>query len=72
MINGEQGVGPGDRFIAQQLLGVDAKIPVVCAVNKLDRLGPADGPRSWPTPAELRGVDEVFPIAPKRGTGLER
>ena len=36
MLNGEQGVGPGDRFIAGALRG--AGVPVVVAVNKVDRL----------------------------------
>ena len=40
VINGEEGVGPGDRFIARALLGAGAEIPVICAVNKADRLGP--------------------------------
>ena len=36
MLNGEQGVGPGDRFIAGALRG--AGVPVIIAVNKVDRL----------------------------------
>ena len=36
VINAEQGVGPGDRFIAGALRG--AGVPVVIAVNKVDRL----------------------------------
>ena len=40
VINGEEGVGPGDRFIARALLGAGAKLPTICAVNKVDRLGP--------------------------------
>src|SRR3954454_9972249 len=36
VLNGEEGVGPGDRFIASLLGGASA--PVVVAVNKIDRL----------------------------------
>ncbi len=36
MLNGEQGVGPGDRFIAQALAGASAAATI--AVNKVDRL----------------------------------
>ena len=36
VLNAEQGVGPGDRFIANALQG--APCPVVIAVNKVDRL----------------------------------
>jgi len=40
VINGEEGVGPGDRFIVRALLEAGARLPVICAVNKADRLGP--------------------------------
>ena len=40
VVNGEEGVGPGDRFIARTLLAAGAELPVICAVNKADRLGP--------------------------------
>ena len=36
VINGEEGVGPGDRWIAALL--ERSPVPVVVAVNKLDRL----------------------------------
>src|SRR4051812_45670143 len=36
VVNGEEGVGPGDRFIAGALQG--AGVPVIVAVNKVDRL----------------------------------
>jgi GTPase len=36
VVNAEQGIGPGDRFIAGALRG--AAVPVVVAVNKVDRL----------------------------------
>jgi GTPase len=38
MLNGEQGVGPGDRFIARALAGARASTAI--AVNKVDRLSP--------------------------------
>ena len=41
VLNGEEGVGPGDRFIADALR--EAGLPVVVAVNKVDRL---DRPRT--------------------------
>ena len=36
IINGEEGVGPGDRFLAA--LAARGRLPVVIAVNKIDRL----------------------------------
>jgi len=71
VINGEEGVGPGDRFIVKALLGAGTKLPVICAVNKADRLGPNDLVPVLATAAELEGVDEVFPISARTGEGLE-
>jgi GTP-binding protein Era len=71
VINGEEGVGPGDRFIVKALLGAGAELPVICAVNKADRLGPNELVPVLSTAAELEGVDEVFPISARTGEGLE-
>ncbi len=71
VVNGEQGVGPGDRFIARALLGAETKVPVICAVNKCDRLGPGETVEALSAAAELEGVDEVFPISARSGEGLK-
>ena len=71
VINGEEGVGPGDRFIVRALLGAGTKLPVICAVNKADRLGPNELVPVLAAAAELEGVDEVFPISARTGEGLE-
>jgi GTP-binding protein Era len=71
VINGEEGVGPGDRFIARALLGAGKNLPVICAVNKSDRLGPNELVPVLAAAAELEGVDEVFPISARSGEGLE-
>jgi GTPase len=71
VINGEEGVGPGDRFIDRALLGAGKKIPVVCAVNKCDRLGKPQTTEVLAAAAELSSVDEVFPISARSGAGLE-
>lgn len=70
LINGEEGVGPGDRFIARALLGAGPKLPTICAVNKVDRLGPNELVPVLAAAAELEGVDEVFPISARDGVGL--
>ena len=70
LINGEEGVGPGDRFIARALLGTGTKLPTICAVNKVDRLGPNELVPVLAAAAELEGVDEVFPISARNGEGL--
>jgi GTP-binding protein Era len=70
VINGEEGVGPGDRFIVRALLAAGASLPVICAVNKADRLGPNELVPVLAAAAEMEGVDEVFPISAKSGEGL--
>jgi len=68
VLNAEQGIGPGDRFIAQAIGAVE--LPVAIAVNKVDRLarGPLMAVLEQTTELGLDG--EVFPISARRGTGL--
>lgn len=69
VINGEEGVGPGDRYIASGLLEAKLDTPVICAVNKSDRLGREVVPVLQEA-AALKGVDEVFPISALKGEGI--
>jgi GTP-binding protein Era len=69
MLNGEQGVGPGDRFIAAALRG--AGVPVVIAVNKVDRLDRARTAAVLQAAADLEIGDDVFPVSARRGTGVD-
>jgi GTP-binding protein Era len=71
VVNAEQGIGPGDRFIAKALLGANADTPVVCAVNKVDRLNNAETAAVLAETAELEGIDEIFPVSARTGKGLE-
>jgi GTP-binding protein Era len=71
VVDGEQGIGPGDRFIARALLGAGAELPTICAVNKADRTGPNELVPVLAEAAGLEGVDEVFPISARTGEGLE-
>jgi GTPase len=71
VINGEQGVGPGDRFIARALVEANSALPTICAVNKIDTVGPNELVPVLAEVAELDGVDEVFPISARAGTGLD-
>jgi GTP-binding protein Era len=71
VVNGEQGVGPGDRFIDRALLGANRGTPVVCAVNKADRLSNAETAAVLAATAELESVDEIFPVSARKASGLE-
>jgi GTP-binding protein Era len=69
VLNGEQQIGPGDRFIANAIKNVG--VPAVTALNKVDRL---DRPRTVTalTAAADLGVDgEIYPVSARTGAGLE-
>jgi GTP-binding protein Era len=69
MLNSQQGVGPGDRFIAKTLAG--ARTPVTIAVNKVDRLARAPLMAVLADAAALELDAEVFPISARSGSGVE-
>jgi GTP-binding protein Era len=68
VLNGEQGVGPGDRFIAGLL--ARAGLPVVIAVNKVDRLSRAQTLDVLTAAAGLEVGDDVFPVSARKGSGV--
>ena len=68
VLNGEEGVGPGDRFIAASLAGT--KVPVVIAVNKVDRLDRARSVKVLTEAAELGIADDIFPVSARTGSGV--
>jgi GTP-binding protein Era len=69
MLNGEQGVGPGDRFIAQLL--TTAGLPATIAVNKVDRLSKGALLEVLAQAGELDADAEVFPISARKGSGVQ-
>ena len=46
-------------------------MPVICAVNKVDRLNKPQTVEVLAAAGELEVVDEIFPISARRETGLE-
>jgi GTP-binding protein Era len=69
VLNGEQGVGPGDRFIAHAL--ERSPVPVVLVVNKVDRLSRGQTAAALQAASELRPPAEVFPVSARRGSGID-
>jgi GTPase len=69
VVNGEEGVGPGDRFIAGALRG--AGVPVVLAVNKVDRLDRPHTLQVLTDAAALDVAEEIFPVSARTGRGVE-
>ena len=68
VLNGEQGVGPGDRFIAAALR--NAKVPVIIAVNKVDRLDRGQTVAVLQEAADLEIGDDIFPVSARTGNGI--
>lgn len=68
VLNAYEGVGPGDRWIAQALQS--AATPVVIALNKIDRLRPHQVAEALAAVAELPVGDEIFPISARTGDAV--
>ncbi len=68
VVNAEQGIGPGDRFIAGLLRG--APVPVVVAVNKVDRSDRAKTAATLQAVADLELAEDIFPVSARTGAGV--
>jgi GTP-binding protein Era len=68
IVNAEQGIGPGDKFIAGLLRS--APVPVVLAVNKVDRADHAKTAATLQAAEELGVADEIFPVSARTGSGV--
>jgi GTPase len=68
LLNGEQGVGPGDRFIARAVRNVG--LPSVIALNKVDRLDRGRTLAALAEAADLGLESEIFPISALTGEGV--
>jgi GTP-binding protein Era len=68
VLNGEQRIGPGDRFIARAIGNVGR--PATIAVNKVDRLDPPRTLGALAAAAELGLEAEIFPISALTGVGV--
>jgi GTP-binding protein Era len=68
VINAEEGVGPGERFIVAALRG--AGVPVVIAVNKVDRLDRSHTLQALTAAAALDIAEEIFPVSARTGRGV--
>jgi GTP-binding protein Era len=69
VINAEQGVGPGDRFIAGLLSS--SPVPVVVAVNKVDRTNVPRTAAALQAAADLGVAEEIFPVSARTGSGVQ-
>ena len=68
VLNGEQEIGPGDRFIADALKR--SGVPTVTVLNKVDRLDTPRTVKALSAAAELDVQGELFPISAINGAGV--
>jgi GTP-binding protein Era len=68
VLNGEQEIGPGDRFIAEALKR--SGVPAVTVLNKVDRLDQGRTLKALADAAELGVQGELFPISAIDGAGV--
>jgi GTPase len=68
MLNGDQQVGAGDRFIAEAIKR--SRLPTVTAVNKVDLLSRARTLEALEAAAALGLPGEIFPVSARTGTGV--
>lgn len=68
VLNGEQQIGPGDRFIAEALKR--AGVPTVTVLNKVDRLDTQRTVKALSDAAELGVQGEIYPISALDGAGV--
>jgi GTP-binding protein Era len=69
VVDGEAGIGPGDRFITRLLAG--SPVPVVIAVNKVDRLDRPHTVLALQAAADLGVGDDIFPVSARTGSGVD-
>jgi GTPase len=68
VLNGEQEIGSGDRFIARAVQNVG--LPCVTALNKVDRLDRARTVAALQAAADLGVPGEIYPVSALTGAGV--
>jgi GTP-binding protein Era len=68
VVNAQQGIGPGDRFIAS--LVRSAPVPIVIAVNKVDDADRGKLAATLHAAAELDVAAEIFPVSARTRDGV--
>jgi GTPase len=69
VVDAEAGIGPGDRFIARLLQS--SPVPVVIAVNKIDRARLQGTVPALKDAADLGVAEELFPVSARTGDGVK-
>jgi GTP-binding protein Era len=68
VVSARERIGAGDRFIAQRVFGLG--VPVVVAVNKVDRLKPGHIASQMQAGSRLGDFHALHPVSAKTGDGV--
>ena len=68
VLSARERIGAGDRFIAKRVF--DLAVPVVIALNKVDRLKPAHIATQMDTASRLGNFHALHPVSAKTGEGV--
>jgi GTP-binding protein Era len=69
VLSARERIGAGDRFIAARVFALG--IPVVIALNKVDRLKPGHIAQQMNAAARLGGFHALHPVSAKTGDGID-
>ena len=68
VLSARERIGAGDRFIAERVFGLG--VPVVIALNKVDRLKPGHIATQMTTASKLGDFHALHPVSAKTGDGV--
>ena len=68
VLSARERIGAGDRFIAKRVFALD--VPVVIALNKVDRLKPGHIATQMATGSQLGPFHALHPVSAKTGDGI--
>ena len=69
VLSARERIGAGDRFIAQRVFSLG--VPVVIALNKVDRLKPGHIATQMDTASKLGDFHALHPVSAKTGDGID-
>jgi GTPase len=69
VLSARERIGAGDRFIAQRVFSLG--VPVVIALNKVDRLKPGHIATQMDTASKLGAFHALHPVSAKTGDGID-
>ena len=69
VLNARERIGAGDRYVAQRVF--ELGVPVVIALNKIDRLKPGHIATQMKTAAALGDFHALHPVSAKTGDGID-